>query len=697
MLLAAGGAVTRPLTVQFYVFRNVHWPMFEELFHYLGTRPEVGERIICVPSLDRLRSGRSDVLADRLLGLGVPVVTRPNARPVDVTFIADTVGGLVRDCGTVVNVGHGTISKGYYFTDGIWTERENWVDLLCVPGDYAAGAFASILRTQVVATGMPKLDPVFSGRHSRTALCEAHGIDPSRRLVLYAPTFNEDLSSVYLFADRFAELAGPDRVLFIKLHGSTRLATVAAYRDLAARTPGVVFVEDPNIAPYLGGADVLISDVSSVVMEFMALDKPVILFDHPQMTRYHGYNPADIEHAWRDLGTRVGDFDAAVRALNDVLAQGDDRASKRREYGARLFADREGGASARVWTATLEKLAANAAQPSRPPLVPLWSLVLQITPDNLFLVRPLLDHVQFLAVMPIELRLVQHGTSPALERYLTLLRAHSSFAGVDVTVARDAASVERLLSAAARASAGDYMLFLRPNVLVHRGFDYFLHETFRRHPNALALTPVFASSADPARTPFVKGSLEGLTAERAAYQFLNWHGGKTIADFKSATPPPALAIRRRVLKGLPDAFFTGLAGLASSGHLKIAPSVACDLMPGVVLRDALAYMRATPAQRRPLAAGILRSGMMAFFPDLAVRFLGDLLTARPTEAEVEAILSMALRGRALDMSERTALRAKLRRHPRLAARVDQGTALAARLLNAAGADSGVGEPTALAG
>ena len=236
--------------------------MFEELFDYLGTRPDVGERIICLPSLDRLKVGTSHALAERLLSMGATVTTHPAQRAADVTFIADTVGGLVRGCGVIVNVGHGTISKGYYFTDSIWTERENWVDLLCVPGDYAAEKFRSLLRTRVAATGMPKLDPVFAGRYSRASLCERYEIDPSTRIVLYAPTFNEDLSSVYLFADRFAELAAADRTLLIKLHGSTRPETIQAYRDVAAATPGVIFVDDPNIAPSLGGADVMISDVS---------------------------------------------------------------------------------------------------------------------------------------------------------------------------------------------------------------------------------------------------------------------------------------------------------------------------------------------------------------------------------------------------------------------------------------------------
>ena len=107
---------------------------------------------------------------------------------------------------------------------------------------------------------------------------------------------------------------------------------------MAARTPGVIFIDDPNISPCLGGADVMISDVSSVFMEFMALDKPVILFDNPATSRYHGYDPDDIEHAWRDLGTRAASFDETKQALSHVLAHGDDKSAVRRQYAARLFA-----------------------------------------------------------------------------------------------------------------------------------------------------------------------------------------------------------------------------------------------------------------------------------------------------------------------------------------------------------------------
>jgi hypothetical protein len=300
--------------------------------------------------------------------------------------------------------------------------------------------------------------------------------------------------------------------------------------------------------------------------------------------------------------------------------------------------------------------------------------------------------------MAMELRLAQLGTSPALESYVTRLRQHGAFASVSVTVAPDAASFERTLADVARGAAGDYMLFLRPNVRVHRGFDYFLHETFRRHPDAMALTPVFTSGAEPNRAAFAKGPLDGLTAERAAYQFLNWHRGESIADFKSTTAPPAIAIRREFLRRLPPAFFTGLAGLAGSGLLRTAPSVSCGLMPGAAIQEAVKYLGASPADRRALALGILKSGIFAIFPDVAGRLLSDLENAGALGSELEPILAMATRGRLLDVAEQKALRALLRRHPRLTRTLDHDIALADRLLKAvAASQASVGSPTLAAG
>jgi hypothetical protein len=650
------------LTVQFYVLKNVHWPMFEELCAYLAQRPEVGEIVVCLPDFAQLKPGTSDALVEELLSLDATITSHPAQRKADITFIADTIAGRVRGCGRIVNVGHGTISKGYYFTDSIWTERENWVDLLCVPGNYAKSRFDGLLRTRVVATGMPKLDPVFSGRYTRASLCEQYGIDPATRIVLYAPTFNEDLSSVYLFADRFAELAQDDRVVLIKLHGSTSPGAVARYRELAKKTPGVIFVDDPNIAPCLAGADLLVSDVSSVFMEFMALDKPIVLFNNPNMRRYHGFNPEDIEHRWRDLATETTTFDETKAVVGRVLVEGDGKSPIRQAYAAELFADRTGHAAERVWQAALETLEAPATQSLSAPTI---SLLVVVTPDNLFLVRQLLLQAQFYAVTSIDLCLVQHGSSPALDQFVSHLEAYPPFSAVGVTRTGAACDMNEALRQAVAGAWGDIVLIVRDDVLLYRGFDYFLSETFRRHPEVLALTGVSNVPGDANRRGYEKEPLDDLENEKAAYRFITWYGGRDVGDFRSASMPPMLAVRRPVLSASAVPVPTRLGNLAASGRVKIAPSVFYGVLPPVVLQPARTYLRAAGKERLKLADAVVTSGVFALFPDVAEAVLEDMAGVGASAGEMEVVAPCALRQRDYDLPTHHRQRAVLKRHPSL--------------------------------
>ena len=50
--------------------------------------------------------------------------------------MADNVATVLEGCGKIVNVGHGLLSKGQYFTDSDFIHREYLEDLLCVPGSY---------------------------------------------------------------------------------------------------------------------------------------------------------------------------------------------------------------------------------------------------------------------------------------------------------------------------------------------------------------------------------------------------------------------------------------------------------------------------------------------------------------------------------------------------------------------------------
>lgn len=528
--------------VQFYVYKNVHWPMFEALFEYLNDRPEVREIVLCLPDLAQLIGAGDHSLVEKLLGLGATCVARPRT-DVDVTFIADTVAGKVAGCGRIVNVGHGTISKGYYFTESVWTERENWVDLLCVPGEYARARFDGVLTTRVAATGMPKLDPVFSGICSREQLCTKRGLDPHKKIVLYAPTFNVDLSSVYDFQDRIQELALQGCCLLIKLHGSTLPRTVARYRHTARHHSDLHFIEDPNIAPYLGGADVMITDVSSAAMEFMALDKPVICYNNPRREKYHGYNPQDIEWAWRDLSATAGSFEEVKVTLQKILTAGDDgKSTIRTRYAAELFADRTGRACENVWHETQALF-----ETTRAPSVPRLSIVTNLSSGNLFAVRTLLYDLQFYSVMPLELVLTISEDDREVAPFVESLRRYSHFRSVVTIECPGWVSPAETRLRGARAATGDYILCVNHRVNLFRNFDYVLHMTFLSNPGVNALTGLINGPLGQTSCRTHLPPDETMTAEQYAYTCLNTYKARQIAPLHLSEVPPLLAFRKSAL------------------------------------------------------------------------------------------------------------------------------------------------------
>ncbi|MFH0881751.1 MAG: CDP-glycerol glycerophosphotransferase family protein, partial [bacterium] len=288
--------------------------------------------------------------------MDVPFVKAPQDWRADVTFMADNVANLLRGCGKIVNVGHGLLSKGQYFTGRDIILRENDSDLLCVPGVYHRDRLlkSGKIRIPVVATGVPKLDPLFSPNcFSRNDLFKQANLDPTRKAVLYAPTFNIELSAIPILWMRIAELVDENTYLIIKLHGSTIREFCEAHMELASRHNNIFFVLQQDITPYLLLADVMVSDVSSAFMEFITLDKPVVLFNNPNRHTYVNYDPSDIEYAWRDeIGLQASTFEETRDAVERSLKWPEEYSPSRRKYADLLLADRSGRASANVIDAT---------------------------------------------------------------------------------------------------------------------------------------------------------------------------------------------------------------------------------------------------------------------------------------------------------------------------------------------------------
>ena len=132
-------------------------------------------------------------------------------------------------------------------------------------------------KEKILPLGAPRTDYFFAVRDKaavRRKVCEAYGIDETKKIVLYAPTFRDDESQNAHLTDHFpfADFAAlEDYSLMVRLH--PQIGGVLAEHE------GVANVSDYNSVSELAlAADMLISDYSSIIMYFTVQNKPMVFF-----------------------------------------------------------------------------------------------------------------------------------------------------------------------------------------------------------------------------------------------------------------------------------------------------------------------------------------------------------------------------------------------------------------------------------
>ena len=183
----------------FFIEREYHRAMFEPLWKYIQAN-DLGETGFFCPPVYRhthnqfFRINHRDETNRLLEDLGLCSYRDPLRFSPDITFVADYNYSFVEGLGTIVNIGHGTISKGLYFLDGKISRRENIADLMCVPGEVQKQHLSKAILQPIQVTGMPKLDKVAQQGGRCERLFSQIGLDPSKPTVLFAPTFNPEFS-----------------------------------------------------------------------------------------------------------------------------------------------------------------------------------------------------------------------------------------------------------------------------------------------------------------------------------------------------------------------------------------------------------------------------------------------------------------------------------------------------------------------
>jgi len=160
----------------------------------------------------------------------------------------------------------------------------NYFDLYLTQGPYFTRWFSEAAVKykdfEVVETGWPKLDVYGKELHKYDSVkLTLLKKSKAKKIILYAPTFSPSLTSAPYLLTQIEELAkSKEYLIVIKFHDLMAEDLIDSYKKLSMSFENVLFIEERNIIKYLLIADLMISDTSSVVYEFLLLDKPVITF-----------------------------------------------------------------------------------------------------------------------------------------------------------------------------------------------------------------------------------------------------------------------------------------------------------------------------------------------------------------------------------------------------------------------------------
>jgi len=229
-------------------------------------------------------------------------------------------------------------------------------------------------------TGFPQMDPLF-----RRDRAPDLGLDRSRPVILFAPTWNPQMSSTPLLGAEVADLIlGPrsapstDGTLVLKAHPTTAMWNpewLTTWAQAAAADPRItVLAPTTDVTGVMLAADLMISDASSTIFEYLALDRPMVLITTPDAASDIDYDPYDLPWRWRDVGDEVTDRAVLASVVADALAHPTRRAAERLSRRNELFGDLQDGQNARRVADRLVDLAARMRSGKAPPALRFASL-----------------------------------------------------------------------------------------------------------------------------------------------------------------------------------------------------------------------------------------------------------------------------------------------------------------------------------
>lgn len=167
------------------------------------------------------------------------------------------------------------------------------IDYLITSSDdikkYYSEAF-QIEESKIKSLGLPRADYYFENHDLRKDFDSSYPLAKNKKIVLYAPTFRDNPAdnNVFNFLDleKFNKKLGDEYVLALRLHPKIKKFFKG---DIKANQNYIDCTDFKNEQELLLISDILITDYSSIMIEFSLLNKPIIFFTYD----FDRYNSKD--------------------------------------------------------------------------------------------------------------------------------------------------------------------------------------------------------------------------------------------------------------------------------------------------------------------------------------------------------------------------------------------------------------------
>ncbi|MFT6991958.1 MAG: CDP-glycerol glycerophosphotransferase (TagB/SpsB family) [Paraglaciecola sp.] len=149
-------------------------------------------------------------------------------------------------------------------------------DLYCTHGQSSTSQFKELERKhqyfKVLETGYCKMDPYFDGTYPAR-------VKNNKPVILFSSTFSPRLTQAPVLLKTIERLSkNPKWKWKVTFHPKMDIDTVNAYK--AIQHENLEFIETDKLAPHMIEADLMVGDNSSMITDYLLLEKPVVTFNN---------------------------------------------------------------------------------------------------------------------------------------------------------------------------------------------------------------------------------------------------------------------------------------------------------------------------------------------------------------------------------------------------------------------------------